>query len=858
MNSPPTSRCSFVSRRIAILLCIGAALTAVVVGHADAPAPAVAGKVDFARAVLPILSENCFQCHGPDAGARKGDLRLDTREDALRKNEPVIVPGKSADSELIRRITSTKSNVMPPPKAKKKLTAEQIDTLKRWVDQGAAWGVHWAFEKPQRPKLPALKNPSPLAGEGGVRGLWVRNGIDAFVLARLEKEGLAPSPEATKETLIRRVTLDLTGLPPTLDEVAAFLEDSSPTAYEKVVERLLASPRYGERMVWEWLDAARYADSNGYQGDAERTMWPWRDWAIGAFNDNMPFDQFTIRQLAGDLLPDATTEQKLATAFLRNHMINGEGGRIAEENRVEYVMDMTETTATVWLGLTLTCCRCHDHKFDPLLQKEYYGLFAFFNQTPVSGGGGDPQSKPAVEHITPKDKAELARLQQELDQAGKEVDALEAELFPREPGKPASESPDLKDVPKEIKDALKQPAGKRGKTQLGQLEKHFTGKDTAYVDKLKALTRSLAARDDVNRRIVRVMVMEDTPTARDTFILDKGLYNKRKDKVAAGVPGALPPLPADVPRNRLTLARWLVSTDNPLTARVIVNRYWQQFFGAGLVKTVEDLGVQGERPPNQELLDWLATEFMASGWDLKNLCRLIVTSNTYRQSSRVTAALVERDPQNRLLARGPRGRMPSWMIRDQALAASGLLAGPVGGRPVNPYQPAGIWEEATFGGKRYQQDKGESLYRRSVYTFWRRIVGPTLFFDNAARQTCTVKQMRTNTPLHALTTLNDTTFVEAARALAERVLTVEGTDDQRVDRAFRLVLARAPKPEELDVLRGALRRLRSQYTADPASAKKLLAVGESKRNEKLDATDHAAFTGLCNVIMNMDEALTKE
>jgi len=860
----PTPHTLFRKRSVEVA-CISAVLGAVLFGRADAP-PAAA-KVDFAREVLPILSENCFQCHGPDAGSRKGKLRLDTREGALRQEDPVILPGKSATSEVIRRVMSmAKSEMMPPPQSKKKLSAQQIETLKRWVDQGAVWGRHWAFEKPQRPPLPAVRNQA-----------WVRNGIDAFVLARLEKEGLAPAPEASKETLIRRVSLDLTGLPPTPEEVDAFLKDDSPAAYEKVVDRLLASPRYGERMVWEWLDAARYADSNGYQGDGERTMWPWRDWAIKAFNDNMPFDQFTVWQLAGDLLPSPTIEQKMATAFLRNHMINGEGGRIAEENRVEYVMDMTETTATVWLGLTMTCCRCHDHKFDPVLQKEYYGLFAFFNQTPVNGGGGDPQTKPVIEQMSPKDQAELAGVQQQIGEAAKELDKLEESLFPRDTGKSADESPMAKELPKEVKDALKQSAGKRNKGQLAQLEKHFTGKDAVYLDKVKALNKLVNARDDINRRIVRVMVMEDMATPRDTFILDKGLYNKQKAKVPAGVPGTLPPLPADAPLNRLTLAKWIVSADQPLTARVIVNRYWQQFFGAGLVKTVEDFGVQGERPPNPELLDWLATEFATpasggreaasggrkspgdeSAWDLKKLCRLIVTSAAYRQSSRVTPALFERDPQNRLLARGPRGRMPSWMIRDQALAASGLLVERIGGPPVKPYQPAGIWEEATFGGKRYQQDKGEALYRRSVYTFWRRIVGPTLFFDSAARQTCTVKQTRTNTPLHALTTLNDVTFVEAARAMAERVLMAEGSDSERIERAFRLVLARKPKADELEILRGGLKRLRGQYAADAAAAKKLLAVGESKRNEKLDATEHAAFTGLCNLIMNLDEALTKE
>jgi hypothetical protein len=719
--------------------------------------------VDFARDVLPILSENCFACHGPDEKARKGDLRLDTKDDALRTVAPVVVPGKSGESELVRRLTTDDPReVMPPPKAKKTLTPQQVATLKRWIDEGAAWGKHWAFDPPRRGNVPSTK-------------YQISNPIDAFVFARLEKEGLKPSPEAAKETLIRRVTLDLTGLPPTPAEVDAFLKDTGPDAYSKVVERLLASPRYGERMVWEWLDAARYADSNGYQGDQERTMWPWRDWAVQALNADLPFDRFTVEQLAGDLLPNATRDQKLATGFLRNHMINGEGGRIPEENRVEYVMDMAETVGTVWLGLTFNCCRCHDHKFDPLKQTEYYGLFAFFNQTPVTGGGGDPQGQPAIE-VAPE-------------------------------GEPA---------------------------------------------KIGAIAGGAAV-----RRLPRVMVMADQAKPRDTFVYLKGLYNKPGDKVSAGVPAVLGRLPTVAPRNRLTLANWLVSADNPLTARVVVNREWQRFFGVGLVKTVEDFGVQGERPPNQELLDWLAVEFREKGWSLKRLVRLIVTSAAYRQSSKVTPALAERDPENRLLARGPRYRLPSWMIRDQALAASGLMVPAVGGKPVHPYQPPGVWEEATFGQKKYAQDHGDALYRRSLYTFWRRIVGPTAFFDAGSRQTCTVKQARTNTPLHALATLNDVTYVEAARALAERVM-AEPDDGKRVEAAYRRVLARRPSAEEATVLLAGLDRLRKQYRADPGAAKKLLAVGESKRNEKLDPAEHAAVTGLCLTVLNLDEALTKE
>jgi hypothetical protein len=837
--------CAPLSRRtfpLAMLLLFGSAGT-------RGDSPSAPKDVSFSREVLPILSENCFLCHGPDAKGRKGKLRLDTEEGALRRPEAVIVPGKSSASELIRRITTNdETEIMPPRSTNRKLTPAQIDLLKRWIDSGAKWGKHWAFEPPQRPPLPAVKNQA-----------WVRNGIDAFVLARLEAEGLVPSPEAARETLIRRVTLDLTGLPPTVSEVEAFLKDTRPEAYERVVDRLLASPHYGERMVWDWLEAARYADSNGYQGDAERTMWPWRDWAVEALNRNLPFDQFTTWQLAGDLLPSATTEQKLATAFCRNHMINGEGGRIAEENRVDYVMDMAETTGTVWLGLTFNCCRCHDHKFDPLLQRDYYGMFAFFNRTPVDGGGGDPQARPSLELANAEQRTKLAEMEQAVAHSGKQVDEFEAKLFTRPNGKPLAEAPKAAGLKPEMLAILQTTAEKRNRQQMEQLEKHWQASEPAYAELLKKQRSAIDARNGYSRSLPRVMVMEDVAKPRDTFVLFRGSYEKPTDKVDAAVPGVLPGLPADAPRNRLGLARWLVSPNHPLTARVTVNRAWQQFFGLGLVKTPEDFGVQGEKPPHPDLLDWLATEFIQSGWDTKQLHRKIVTSATYRQSSRVSRALVERDPQNRLFGRGPRFRLPAWMIRDQALAASGLLVPKLGGPPVKPYQPSGVWEEATFGGKRYQADHGEALYRRSVYTFWRRIIGPTIFFDSAPRQTCIVKPTRTNTPLHALTTLNDVTYVEASRALAERILTDAGpAPEERVELAFRRVLSRRPSAAEKKVLLASVDRVRRQFAADPAAAKKLLAIGESKRDERLDAVEHAAYTALCSAILNLDEALTKE
>ncbi|MGH7137131.1 MAG: DUF1553 domain-containing protein, partial [Pirellulales bacterium] len=614
-----------------------------------------------------------------------------------------------------------------------------------------------------------------------------------------------------------------------------------------------------ERMAWDWLDAARYADSNGYQGDGERTMYPWRDWVVQAFNRNLPYDQFTVWQLAGDLLPEATEEQTLATGFCRNHMINGEGGRIAEENRVDYVMDMSETAGTVWLGLTLNCCRCHDHKFDPVTQRDYYSLFAFFNSTPVDGGGGNPQTPPVIELPTDEQKAGRAQLASAIDSAAKDLDGFELAFFPRGEGQTADQSEKAASLPDAVKEILKLAARRRNRGQLEQLEKQWEQESADYISQVQRLRGAIDARDALSRSIARVMVMADLPQPRPAFILEKGLYDKPREPVTAAVPAKLPPLPSGAPANRLGLAQWLVSPDNPLTARVAVNRLWQQFFGIGLVKTPEDFGVQGERPVHPELLDWLATEFVASGWDVKHLSRLIVTSTTYRQSSAVTPAMVERDPQNRLLARGARFRLPSWMIRDQALAASGLLVGRVGGVPVNPYQPGDLWADITFDRKHFQQDHGEGLYRRSLYTFWRRIVAPSLFFDSASRQICTVKHLRTNSPLHALTTLNDVTYIEAARALAERVLTSPAAAmDERIAAIYRLVLARRPSADELTVLAASLERLTREFAADPASTARFLAIGEAKRNEALDPVELAAYTALASAVLNLDEALNKE
>ncbi len=836
--------------------CLLPFLTFLVAGGALSAAPA---SIDFNRDVQPILSENCFQCHGPDKANRKADLRLDVEMEAkAKREEPIaIVPGHSGSSELYRRlVTPEPDDVMPPPKSKKKLTVQEIEILKRWIDEGATWGNHWAFEPVKKPEVPLIRNPA----------FVVRNPVDAFVLARLKQEKLAPSPEAPKETLIRRVTLDLTGLPPTPGEVAEFLDDRTPQAYERLVDRLLRSPRYGERWCWDWLDAARYADTNGYQGDPERTMWPWRDWVTRAINRNMPYDQFTVWQLAGDLLPSAGNEQKLATGFNRNHMMNGEGGRIAEESRVENVMDRVETTGMVWLGLTVGCCRCHDHKFDPLTLRDYYGLYDFFNQTSETGAGRGGQSPPALDISTAAEAARLKKAQEKRVAVAKEVEAFELVKFPRPVGVPLEQS-DAGRLPGNLSATLaKVDPGKRTVDGLLEAIGYFKDKDKTYAALLERLLKAERERDAATKNVTRVMIMDSLPAPRDTFILAKGAYDKPTDtKVTAMTPESLPALkpasgskpPAATP-TRLDLAQWLVSRENPLTARVTVNRYWQAFFGTGLVKTVEDFGVQGEKPSHPALLDWLAATFMEGGWDVKALHKTLVMSATYRQASTVTPRSYERDPENRLLARGPRFRMPSWMLRDVALFASGLMQDRLGGPSVQPYQPEGIWEEATFGKKSYKQDHDDALYRRSLYTFWRRIVGPTMFFDNTTRQTCYVRAIRTNTPLHALTTLNDVQYVEAARALAQRVMLAENDDAARLTLAFRLVVARDAKPGEKTILSQRLEYLKTQFREDPGAAGRLLASGESKRDERLDAVDHAAWTTLCQLLLNLDEAVTKE
>ncbi|MEM7235455.1 MAG: PSD1 and planctomycete cytochrome C domain-containing protein, partial [Planctomycetota bacterium] len=569
--------------------------------------------VDFDLEVRPILSDACFPCHGPDEGTRKAKLRLDVRDGlfSVRDGRRIVAPSDLASSELIRRVKAKGSgDVMPPADAGRQLTDAEIETLEQWVKEGGVWQDHWAYRTPVKAELPAVRQRA-----------WPRNAIDHFVLAKLESSGLAPSLEASAETLIRRVTLDLTGLPPTLREVDDFLADSRPDAYERLVDRLLDSPRYGERMVWEWLAASRYADTNGYQGDQTRRMWPWRDWVIEAFNQNKPFDVFSVEQIAGDLLPNPSLDQRIATGFNRNHMINGEGGRIAEENRVEYVFDQTETVSTIWLGLTVGCARCHDHKYDAITQKEYYQLFAYFNNTPVSGGGGSGETAPAIRFAPPLSRAELTRLEGELATRSKLCADIEATRAATKETKP---------LPKDLQGLLsRKPRDRSGK----DLDRLVGAVKESAPDYAKALQEIKSTQDRLNglqRSFPRVMVMEERKNRRKTFLLNRGSYDQRGYEVSAKLPAAIP-APDGLAGNRLGLAKWLLDDSHPLVSRVTVNRYWQQFFGVGLVKTVDDFGVQGEKPSHPKLLDWLSREFIDTGWDFKRFVRFLLTSATYRQ-----------------------------------------------------------------------------------------------------------------------------------------------------------------------------------------------------------------------------------
>jgi hypothetical protein len=1022
----------------AMKACVGfltAALAASAVAQAD--------EVRFGRDILPILSDRCFHCHGPDPAHREADLRLDEEAAANRVLAPLDPPA----SELLRRISSDDPETrMPPPASRREqLAEEEIETFRRWIAGGAKWGRHWAFEKPERPVVP-IEGVHP---------------IDAFLQRQREKAGLAASPPAEKATLARRLSFDLTGLPPSPEEVDAFVADPSSEAYANLVDRLLQSPHYGERMSMWWLDAARYADTDGYQGDAVRNNWPWRDWVIQSFNANMPFDQFTIEQFAGDLLPEATPEQVLATCFHRNHMTNGEGGRDPEESRIDYVLDRVNTMGTVWLGLTLGCCQCHSHKFDPISQADYYGLFAFFNSIDEDGRastGAKPylkyksplveravqEAQALVEERIPLEAAAKAKAEREFEpwlaeQIGRVKSGFEAwrpliassvesvegtilvqeaggdiqtsgpiprqddyrviahrpndlarmtglrldvlphatntdgklsrgktgefiltdvKLFVRQPGRSQVREIEMANAVADaeidaqarqygkVKDtldddprngwtteghdatqahaavfALAQPLklsadeemifvlmqrSTVGDANIGRFRVSATDQPGEAVRSMKPMPLEELAAANVDNEAgvpeelrgkllaqfladhpdyqhvkamletakaqlaeaqgmakVDVMVLGELAEPRATHVLERGVWNKHGEAVQRAVPSAILPWTPDETKTRLDLAKWIVSRENPLTARVTVNQLWQIFFGTGLVRTMDNFGLQGELPTHPELLDWLAVELMEHNWNLQHVIRLIVTSQAYRQSSDVTPELLEADPENRLFARAMRYRLPSWMIRDAQLRASGLLNPALGGPPVKPYQPDGVWEALFMGGRHYEPSQRPAQYRRTVYAFWRRSSAPTFLFDNAARRVCQVQNRITNTPLHALTLLNDLNGLDAARELARLTMKAKTDETERLSLLFRRALSRAPREDELAVLRREWTKSLAYYREHPGDARDMLIVGqpldESEINpDRLDEPEFAAYMVAASLVFNLDEAVTRE
>jgi mono/diheme cytochrome c family protein len=822
------------SRHVALIALLAASLAGMAASAADRSA-----KVDFARDVAPILSDNCFRCHGPDGATREAELRLDVPEGtqgpfAKREDYQIIVPGNLDDSVLIMRVTAEDDDSrMPPPKSNKKLTAEQIDVLTRWVAQGAPWGKHWAYEKPKRAEVPRARNS----------GAWPRNDVDRFILARLEEEGIEPSAPAEKHTLLRRAALDLTGLPPTPQELDAFIEDSSADAFEKQVDRLIASPHFGERQARHWLDYARYADSNGYSHDFPRSIWPYRDWVINAMNADMPFDQFTIEQLAGDMLPDATPAQKIATGFHRNTQINTEGGIDPEQFRIESVIDRVGTTATVFLGLTVACAQCHDHKFDPVSQKEFYQLFAFFNNadepTLKVTGVTDPKEVDAL-------KERVARLDAAVKQ---KVSAWELSLTDEQ----------RKTLKPEAQAALAVPADKRDPKQHAAVQAALRSADNdfgAMADDLNAVKKQLS------EGVTTLVMSERAKNPRKTHLFVKGDFTRLGDEVQPGVPAILHPLktsPATTKPTRLDLARWITDGDNPLTARVVVNRIWQQYFGRGIVETENDFGSQGIAPTHPELLDFLATELIANKWSLKHIHRLIVTSATYRQSSNARPDLDIKDPYNKRLARQSRMRLDAEIVRDVALVASGLLHEKIGGPSVFPPVPDGVMGLGQVKHE-WRESKGANRHRRGMYTFtFRNSLHPSLStFDAPDAISACTRRIRSNTPLQALNLLNDTAWMEFSRALAARALkeVKDDSDEARITYAFRLASSRIPSADEREVLTRMLERKRREFRDQPQTADAI--VGSATPPKRASKTDFAAWTLVARAILNLDETITRE
>jgi hypothetical protein len=828
--------------------------------------PAATRKVDFARDILPLLADRCNHCHGPDE--QQGYLRLDAKAIVVRGGQsgPLFEPGKSAESLLVQRLVGLGTEKRMPLE-EEPLTDEQIGLIRAWIDQGAVWpdglgspatevNKHWAYIAPRMPMPPSVAHR------------WPRSPIDAFVLARLEHEGIAPSPPADRERLIRRLSLDLIGLPPSVAEVDALLADERPDATERVIDRLIASPRYGERWATPWLDAARYADSNGYQRDGHRTIWPYRDWVIRTLNADLPFDQFTIEQIAGDLLPEAKLEQRIATGFHRCTTVNVEAGTDEEENRTNQVIDRVNVTGTVWLGTTLECCQCHNHKYDPFSQRDYYRLLAFFNNTPKEteqqrkGAAALNFASPQAElPESPERRAQrelMAERKQNLQSQIGECLADEATgLAAWEREMAAAERAEKAKLPANIRRILATDAGKRNKNQRRQLETYFTGthpQAKEMQEELKAIDAQLAALAPP-----ATLVMEELDQPRMTAVFKRGNFLDAGETVTAGTPRILPRAGDVEPQTRLDLARWLVDQANPLTARVQVNRTWAQFFGRGIVASEEDFGTQAEPPTHPELLDWLAVELRDRGWSLKRIHRRIVSSATYQQSSAWRGDLAQRDPTNLLLARGPRLRLSAEQIRDNALAIAGTLTDKLHGPPVYPPQPEGIWRVTGEVDNTYRTSQGEDAYRRGVYTVQRRSAPYPSFssFDAPDRSACTVKRPRTSTPLQALVLQNDPVYVAAARALANRIVRENRwlTSDDQLIAAFRTVLSRRPNGSELAHLRTIFAAAKDRYAADEAATNKLL--GKHELPAEVTADDWAAWFNLAHVLLNLDETITK-
>jgi hypothetical protein len=807
-------------------------------------------KVDFNRDIRPIFAEFCYQCHGPDANKRKADLRLDRKEHlfADRDGTVLVTPRDLKTSELFARVISKDADEQMPPRDKgKELSPAQIDLLRRWIEQGAEWKGHWAYEKLARPQTPAAAASS-----------FVRNEIDRFVFRRLKSEGLKPASTADRATLIRRLSFDLTGLPPTWKEVSEFVADKRPDAYENLVDRLLASPHYGERMGAYWLDIVRFADTGGYHSDNGREVSMYRDYVIQAFNSNKPFDQFTIEQLAGDLLPEPTIEQRVASGYNRLLMTTEEGGAQAKEYTAKYAADRVRNVSGVWMGATMGCCECHDHKYDPLSMKDFYSLAAFFADVQERAVGRQAQTKlpnPGQAAAMSDFNAEISKQNKVIGTATPELSAAQTEWEAKLTDAARNKTP------KNIKPLLAIAAEKRNAKQKQAIAAYYRTIAPLLAETRKLLASATAQRATLDRQIPTTLVSQAV-TPRTMRILARGNWQDDSGEVVLpAVPESLGTLDIGKRRGtRLDLARWFVSKDNPLTARVFVNRVWKLSFGQGLVKSIDDFGTQGEMPSHPELLDWLSGRFVASGWNIKQLHKLVVMSGTYRQSSNTPPALRERNPFNALLARQNRFRLDAEMVRDNALAVSGLLVRKIGGKSVRPYQPAGYWAHLNFPKRTYKHDAGESQYRRGLYTWWQRTFPhPSLLaFDAPSREECTAERSRSNNPLQALVLLNDPTYVESARTLAERIVKEGGkTPASRAAFTIRVCLSREPLASEIAILTELYAEHEKQYQADPKSAAQLLAIGLHSVAKDANKPELAAWTSVARTVMNLHEAITR-